>query len=66
MKGYYTLSNTSVNRIFRLESIIKKLPPFYKHLTATLSGRLAVDIKYKGQSLGADFYWLKLKTVLSN
>jgi predicted GNAT family N-acyltransferase len=52
VKGYYTLSNTSVNRDFLTESIIKKLPPSYKHLPATLLGRLAVDVNYKGQGLG--------------
>ena len=54
VKGYYTLSNTSVNRDFLPESIIKKLPPSYKHLPATLLGRLAVDVNYKGQGLGSN------------
>jgi hypothetical protein len=35
VKGYYTLSNTSVKRDFLPESIIKKLPPSYKLLPAT-------------------------------
>jgi predicted GNAT family N-acyltransferase len=54
VKGYYTLSNTSVNREFLPDGIIKKLPPLYKHLPATLLGRLAVDINYKGQGLGTN------------
>jgi predicted GNAT family N-acyltransferase len=54
VKGYYTLSNTSVNRDFLPESIIKILPPSYKLLPATLLGRLAVDINYKGQGLGSN------------
>ena len=54
VKGYYTLSNTSVNRDFLPEKIIKKLPPSYKLLPATLLGRLAVDINYKGQGVGTN------------
>lgn len=53
VKGFYTLSSTSVNRDFLPESMIKKLPPAYKKLPATLLGRLAIDITYKGQGLGS-------------
>ena len=52
VKGYYTLSSTSVNRELLPESIIKKLPPSYHNLPATLLGRLAIDNAYKGQKLG--------------
>lgn len=52
VKGYYTLSSTSVNRELLPENIIKKLPPSYHNLPATLLGRLAIDNKYKGQKLG--------------
>src|SRR4051794_35311703 len=52
VKGYYTLSSTSVNRELLPESIIKKLPPSYHNLPATLLGRLAIDYAYKGQKLG--------------
>jgi predicted GNAT family N-acyltransferase len=53
VKGYYTLSSTSIKREMLPEQIIKKLPPHYSNLPATLLGRLAVDSKYKGQKLGA-------------
>jgi len=67
VKGYYTLSNTSVNRNFLPESIIKKLPPSYKLLPATLLGRLAVDINYKGQGVGTNLLMDALKrTYLSS
>ncbi|MCX6319575.1 MAG: GNAT family N-acetyltransferase [Bacteroidetes bacterium] len=52
VRGYYTLSSTSISREILPESIIKKLPPSYHNLPATLLGRLAVDINHKGQRLG--------------
>jgi len=61
VKGYYTLSNTSLNRDFLPESIMKKLPPSYKHLPATLLGRLATDINYKGQGIGSNLLMDALK-----
>lgn len=66
VKGYYTLSNTSVNRDFLPESIIKKLPPSYKQLPATLLGRLAVDVNYKGQALGSNLLMDALKRSYHN
>ncbi len=52
IKGYFTLSSTSINRNFLTEAVLKKLPPAYYHLPATLLGRLAIDNSYKGQGLG--------------
>ncbi len=52
VKGYYTLSSTSIKREMLPEQVIKKLPPSYYNLPATLLGRLAVDNKYKGQKIG--------------
>ena len=66
VKGYYTLSNTSVNRDFLPESIKKKLPPSYKHLPATLLGRLAIDINYKGQGIGSNLLMDALKRSYHN
>lgn len=66
VKGYYTLSNTSVNRDFLPESIIKKLPPSYKNLPATLLGRLAVDANYKGQGFGTNLLMDALKRSYHN
>jgi len=53
IKGYYTLSNASVPAEFMPEAIKKKMPGSYKSLPVTLLGRLAVDIKFKGQGLGS-------------
>jgi len=50
--GYYTLSNTSIERGTLPDEIIKKLPPSYKNLPATLLGRLAVDKNYTGKKIG--------------
>ncbi|MDR3695680.1 GNAT family N-acetyltransferase [Mucilaginibacter sp.] len=52
IKGYYTLSNASVPAELMPEAIKKKMPGSYTALPVTLPGRLAVDIKYKGQGLG--------------
>jgi GNAT superfamily N-acetyltransferase len=52
VKGYYTLSGTSVRRELLPENIIKKLPPSCTNLPATLLGRLAIDNSFKGQGLG--------------
>lgn len=52
VRGYYTLSSTSINRELLPEPIIKRLPPSYRNLPATLLGRLAVDSNHKGQRLG--------------
>lgn len=50
--GYYTLSNASIQRQILPTEIIKKLPPSYANLPATLLGRLAVDKNYFGKKLG--------------
>ena len=52
VKGYYTLSSTSVRRELLPQDVIKKLPPSYSNLPATLLGRLAVDNAFKEQGLG--------------
>ncbi|BAU52489.1 GNAT family N-acetyltransferase [Mucilaginibacter gotjawali] len=52
IKGYYTLSSASVPAELMPEAIKKKMPGSYTALPVTLLGRLAVDIKYKGQGLG--------------
>src|SRR5271165_7239771 len=53
IKGYYTLSNASVPAELMPEALRKKMPGSYKSLAVTLLGRLAVDIKFKGQGLGS-------------
>ena len=52
VKGYYTLSSTSVNRDLLPDELKKKMPPSYRDLPATLLGRLAVDNTFKGKKLG--------------
>jgi len=54
VKGYYTLSSTSIHRDMLTENVKSKLPPSYHHLPTTLLGRLAIDSRYKGQGLGGD------------
>ena len=53
IKGYYTLSNASIPAEMVPEVIRKKMPGSYKALPVTLLGRLAVDLKFKGQGLGS-------------
>jgi len=52
IKAYYTLSNNSIERRLLPASIVKKLPPSYVDLPATLLGRLAVNQLFQGQELG--------------
>ncbi len=52
VKGYYTLSSASIQRKLLPEVLIKKLPPSYQDLPATLLGRLAIDLSVKGKGLG--------------
>lgn len=52
IKGYYTLSNSSVPLALVPEDIKKKMPSSYTYLPTTLIGRLAVDTKFRGQRLG--------------
>jgi predicted GNAT family N-acyltransferase len=50
--GYYTLSNSSISKEQLSENLLQKLPPSYNRLPVTLLGRLARDIKFKGQDIG--------------
>jgi len=52
IQGYYTLSNASIPAEFMPEAIKKKMPRSYEALPVTLLGRLAIDVKFKGQGLG--------------
>lgn len=52
VKGYYTLSNSSINRSLLPEEVIKILPPSYHDLPVTLLGRLARDNRFRGEGLG--------------
>lgn len=52
IKGSYTLSNASVPAELMPEAVKKKMPRSYEALAVTLIGRLAIDVKFKGQGLG--------------
>lgn len=52
VKGYYTLSGSSIRKELVPEGVSKKMPNAYQDLPVTLLGRLAVDTRYKGQKLG--------------
>ena len=52
VKGYYTLSNASIDKDLIPESIKNKLPGSYNNIPVTLLGRLARDKKYNGERLG--------------
>jgi len=49
--GYYTLSQTSVSTQRLPEAVTKKLPR-YSELGATLIGRLALGLPWRGQQVG--------------
>jgi predicted GNAT family N-acyltransferase len=52
IKGYYTLSNSSINQENIPEALKNKFPKAYSNLPVTLLGRLARDKKYKDERLG--------------
>lgn len=52
IKGYYTLSNSSIDSVLLPEKISVKLPPSYHNLPVTLLGRLARDTRFKNERLG--------------
>lgn len=52
IKGYYTLSTSSIEQAKLPANIIKRLPPSYTDLPVTLLGRLAVSTDFQGQGLG--------------
>ncbi len=51
IKGYYTLSNTSISLETIPESVRKRLPESYTSIPATLLGRLALDSRFQGKGL---------------
>lgn len=52
VKGYYTLSNASIDRELIPDDVKNKLPISYINLPVTLLGRLARDRSLKGKKLG--------------
>lgn len=51
IKGYYSISSSSIQRIDLPDEHLKKLP-LYPALPTIILGRLAVDERYQGQGLG--------------
>ena len=52
VKGYYTISSSSINRDIIPENIKSKLPRSYTDIPVILLGRLARDNKHKGYGIG--------------
>ena len=52
VKGYYTLSSSSIKRNELTDAIIKILPPSYENLPVTLLGRLARNENNKREGIG--------------
>lgn len=52
IKGYYTLSSSSVLSEYIPDRIRKKLPRSYESIPTILLGRLAVDSRFQGQGIG--------------
>ena len=52
VKGYYTLSNASIDKELIPDSIKNKLPKSYNDIPVTLLGRLARDKNINGERLG--------------
>ena len=52
VKGYYTISSSSIDRDLIPDTIKNKLPKSYTDIPVILLGRLARDIKHKGTGIG--------------
>jgi ribosomal protein S18 acetylase RimI-like enzyme len=65
VKAYYTLSSSSIPSDSLPGYMKKKIPPGYNTVPVILLGRLAVDLKYQGQHLGADLLLDAMKRSLS-
>jgi len=52
VKGYYTLSNSSISQNDIPEKFSKRLPSSYNNIPVTLLGRLAVDKSIFGKGIG--------------
>jgi len=61
VQGYFTLANSSIPLEQVPESFKKKLPKSYTSIPTSLLGRLAVDTKFKGKSLGKNLLIEALK-----
>ena len=51
IKGYYTLSGSSIPSEFIPDQIRKKVPKAYETIPTTLLGRLAIDARFQGKGI---------------
>ncbi len=61
--GYYTLSSASIVASDLPEDVKRKLPR-YPDIPAVLIGRLAIDLRYRGQRLGGFLLFDALQKIL--
>ena len=61
--GYYTLSSYAVDAGELPDALARRLPR-YKHIPATLLGRLAVDVRYRGRGHAEFLLMHALETAL--
>lgn len=52
LKGYYTLSNSSIPQSMIPTAFQKKLPKSYHSIPTTLLGRLAIDTRFQAKGIG--------------
>ncbi|MCF6357449.1 MAG: GNAT family N-acetyltransferase [Draconibacterium sp.] len=52
IKGYYTISSSSISNDLIPNSFRRKLPKSYLSIPTILLGRLAIDVYYQSQGLG--------------
>ena len=62
--GYYTLSASSIEPAQLPPDVLKRLPR-YSALPAVLLGRLALDVRYRGQGLGQPLLFNALRRALA-
>jgi predicted GNAT family N-acyltransferase len=63
--GYYTLASSSIPAESLPSSMKKRVPQSYKSVPVILLGRLAVDLRYRGQHLGGDLLLDAMKRSLA-
>lgn len=66
VKGYFTLSSTSIPRDDMPAEMLAKLPKGYNDFPATLLGRLAIDNSLKGDGRGSALFYSALKRALTS
>lgn len=54
IKGFYTLSGSSIKSEYIPEELKRKIPLAYIDIPVTLMGRFAIDLNYQGRGLGKE------------